>query len=143
MALTLYCARASFAVLVRSVLPLCCYGKVLDFMIKNTRFTKKTLDYKLTHSENAQKSRCNANHRHCATSPVALRWLCDSLRTGCVKNNTTHICGANKQEQRDHGMWTLLSLAATVRSFAHMPLRISDRNTTHCKNQRQRKREIA
>jgi len=35
---------------------------------KNTRFTKKTLDYKskLTHSENVQKMRCNANHRHCA-----------------------------------------------------------------------------
>jgi len=30
---------------------------------------KKTLDYKskLTHSENAQKMRWNARHRHCAT----------------------------------------------------------------------------
>jgi len=39
------------------VLPLCCYGIVLDFMIKNTRFTKKTLDYKskLTHSENVAR----------------------------------------------------------------------------------------
>jgi len=38
-------------------------------MIKNTRVTQKTLDYKskLTHSENALKLRCNANHRHCAT----------------------------------------------------------------------------
>jgi len=27
-------------------------------------------------------------------------------------------------------MWTLLLLAATVRSFAHVPLGISDRNTT-------------
>jgi len=27
-------------------------------------------------------------------------------------------------------MWTLLLLAATVRSFAHMPLEISDRNST-------------
>ena len=36
---------------------------------KNTRFTKKTLDYKskLKHSENGQKMCCNANHRHCAT----------------------------------------------------------------------------
>jgi len=35
-------------------------------MTKNTRFTQKTLDYKskLTRSENAQKLRCNANHRH-------------------------------------------------------------------------------
>jgi len=32
-------------------------------MIKNTRFTKKTLDYqsKVTHSENGQKERCNTN----------------------------------------------------------------------------------
>ena len=45
-----------------------------------------------------------------------------------VKNNTIHICGANKQWQSDHGMWTLLLLAATVRSFAHMPLGISDHN---------------
>ena len=38
-------------------------------MINNTIFTKKTRDYKskLTHSENGQKMRCNANHRHCAT----------------------------------------------------------------------------
>ena len=45
------------------VLPLCCYGKVLDFMIK------KTLDYKskLTHTGNAQKLCCNANHRYCST----------------------------------------------------------------------------
>ena len=28
------------------VLPLYCYGKVLEFMMKNTRLTKKTLDYK-------------------------------------------------------------------------------------------------
>jgi len=43
------------------------------FLQKSTRFhdkkktlQKKTLDYKikLTHSENAQKMRCNANHRH-------------------------------------------------------------------------------
>ena len=27
-------------------------------------------------------------------------------------------------------MWTLLLLAATERSFAHMPLGISDRNTS-------------
>jgi len=35
---------------------------------KNTKFTKKQLDYKnkLRHSENAQKMRCNANHTHCA-----------------------------------------------------------------------------
>ena len=37
---------------------------------KSTRFSdKNTLDYKnkLTHRENAQKMRCNANHGHCAT----------------------------------------------------------------------------
>ena len=47
---------------IRTVLPLCCYGKVLDFMIKNTRLTQKTLNYKikLTHIENAQKIHCNA-----------------------------------------------------------------------------------
>jgi len=38
-------------------------------MMKNTRFTRKTLDYKskLTHSGDAQKMSCNANHRHWAT----------------------------------------------------------------------------
>ena len=34
-------------------------------------------------------------------------------------------------------MWTLLLLAATVRSFAHMPLGISDRNNTKALNHRQ------
>jgi len=35
-------------------------------MIKNTRFTKKTLVYKskLKHSENGEKMCCNANHKH-------------------------------------------------------------------------------
>jgi len=48
-------------------------------MIKNTRFTKKTLDYKskLTHGENAQKIRCNADHRHCAT-----HWKPETKKTG-------------------------------------------------------------
>ena len=47
-------------------------------------------------------------------------------------NNTIRICGANKQQKSYHGVWALLLLAATVRSFAHMPLGISDRNTTYC-----------
>jgi len=29
-----------------AVLPFCCYGKVIDSMINNSIFTKKTLDYK-------------------------------------------------------------------------------------------------
>jgi len=32
-----------------------------------------------------------------ATSPVALRWMCDSPRTGCARRTTIYICGANKQ----------------------------------------------
>jgi len=37
--------------LLSAVLPLCCYGKVLDFMIKKTLDSQKTLHYKikLTH----------------------------------------------------------------------------------------------
>ena len=31
-----------------------------------------------------------------ATSPVVLRWLCDSQRTGCARRTTSYICGANK-----------------------------------------------
>jgi len=50
----------------RAVLPLCSYGKVLDFMIKKHEMYKKTLDYKskLALCKNAQKI-CSANHRHC------------------------------------------------------------------------------
>jgi len=44
------------------VLPLCSYGKVLDFTMKNTRLHRQP-----THSENAQKMLCNANHKHCAS----------------------------------------------------------------------------
>jgi len=32
-----------------------------------------------------------------ATSPVALRWMCDSPQTGRAWRTTIHICGANKQ----------------------------------------------
>jgi len=37
--------------------------------MKQHEIRKKTQDYniKFTHSENAKKMRCNANHRHCAT----------------------------------------------------------------------------
>jgi len=31
-----------------------------------------------------------------ATSPVVLRWLCDSPRTGCARR-TQYVCGVNKQ----------------------------------------------
>jgi len=77
-----------------------------------------------------------------ATTLLALRWMSDSRRTNgmCTKNNTRykwrrqatmpHICGMNKQWKSDHGLWTLLLLAATVWSFAHMTLRIFDRNST-------------
>jgi len=45
----------------------------------------------------------------------------------CEKNNNIHICGANKRVIVAH---ELLLLAAAVRSFAHMPLELSDRNYT-------------
>ena len=32
-----------------------------------------------------------------ATSPVVLRWLCDSPRTGCARRTKIYVCGANKQ----------------------------------------------
>jgi len=43
--------------------------KSTRFNDKNIRFTKKILDYKikLTHSENTEKTHCNANHRRCTT----------------------------------------------------------------------------
>jgi len=52
---------------------------------------------------------------------------------------TNGMCAKNKniyawREQaiiRDCDAWSLLLLAVTVRSFAHMPLGISDRNSTH------------
>jgi len=31
------------------------------------------------------------------TSPVVLRWLCDSPRTGCAGRRKMYVCGANKQ----------------------------------------------
>ena len=44
----------------------------------------------------------------------------------CAKNNTTYT--VRKSNNSDHGMWTLLLLAATVWSFAHMLLGLSDHN---------------
>jgi len=32
-----------------------------------------------------------------ATYLVALRWMCDSPRTGCARRTTIHIRGTNKQ----------------------------------------------
>ena len=33
----------------------------------------------------------------CWTSPVVLRWLCDSPRTGCARRTKIYVCGANEQ----------------------------------------------
>jgi len=45
----------------------------------------------------------------------------------CVKNSTIiHVARASNS-QRDCDTWSLLLLAASVRSFEHMPLGISDR----------------
>ena len=46
----------------------------------------------------------------------------------CVKNNTIIYVAQASNSKRDYDAWSLLLLAATVRSFAHMPLGISDRN---------------
>jgi len=48
--------------------------------------------------------------------------MCDSPLTGCGWRTTPIIRGENKQKQSDLVGWTLLLLAATMRSFAHMPL---------------------
>jgi len=40
---------------------------------------------------------------------------------------------ANGDDESDLVGWSLLLLAATVRSFAHMPLGVSDRNNTKIK----------
>jgi len=59
-----------------------------------------------------------------ATSPVVLCWLCDSPRTGCAWR-ITPLCMWREQAIIE---WSLLLLAAMVRSSVHMPLGISDRN---------------
>jgi len=53
-------------------------------------------------------------------------WRVISGDTNDVNDWTLTIAYAKS----DHGMWTLLLLATTVRSFAHMPLGICDRNTS-------------
>ena len=49
----------------------------------------------------------------------------------CTKNNTVIYVARASNSKRDCDAWTLLLLAATVRSFAHVPLWISDRNSTN------------
>ena len=62
-----------------------------------------------------------------ATCPVVLHWLCDSPRTRCAWR-TKYVCMERaSNNKRDCGAWSLLLLVATVQSFAHMSLRISDR----------------
>jgi len=56
---------------------------------------------------------------------MVLHWLCDSPRTGCAWRITLFLCMWREQAIIE---WSLLLLAATVWSSAHMPLRISDRN---------------
>jgi len=59
-----------------------------------------------------------------------LRWRC----VDCVIHHEWDVREAqqyiyvNKQYQSDRGEWSLLLLGATVWSFAHMSLGLSDRN---------------
>ena len=46
-----------------------------------------------------------------------------------ISGDTNDVNVTIAYAESDHGMWTLLFLAATVRSFAHVPLGISDRNS--------------
>jgi len=89
-----------------------------------------------------------------ATSPVVLRWLYDSPRTGWAWRTAPYTYAARaSNSKRDCDVaalpiltcerlnmmtsvrkerlraWSLLLLTATVRSFAHTPLGISDRNS--------------
>ena len=48
----------------------------------------------------------------------------------CVKNITMIYIARASNNKRNCDAWSLLLLAATVGSFAHMPLGISDRNST-------------
>jgi len=45
----------------------------------------------------------------------------------CSKNNSHDICGANKRWKSDRDVWSLLLLAATMQSFAYLPLGLYDR----------------
>jgi len=47
-----------------------------------------------------------------------------------MKNNTIIYVARASNSKRDCNVWSLLLLAAAVRSFAHMLLGISDRNTS-------------
>jgi len=51
-----------------------------------------------------------------ATSPVVLRWLCDSPRTGCARR-TKIYAARTSNNKRDCDAWSLLLLAATVWSL--------------------------
>ena len=90
---------------------------------------------------------------HClssvATSLLALRWMCDSPRTGCSPRITpiyiyipiewswwvtsNNACESGEQlivlpdgnDESDLVRWSLLLLAATVWRFEHLPLKLS------------------
>jgi len=49
----------------------------------------------------------------------------------CAKNNTYIDVAWTSNKYSDCGVWSLLLLAATVWSFAHMPLELSDRNNSN------------
>jgi len=60
-----------------------------------------------------------------------LRWRCDDCvihHKRDVRKELHYICMARARKKRDCNAWSPLLLAATVRSFGHMPLRISDCN---------------
>jgi len=99
-------------------------GKLLAYHLKSPR---APLVVRVPQFENHWSTQTNII---VATSPSALRWIRGPPRRRCVWRTTPmDICGASKQQESDYDMWTLLLLAATRWSFAHMPL---DTNRMPC-----------
>ena len=53
-----------------------------------------------------------------------------TTNTMCAKNNT-HMYVVQTSNKSDFVRWSLLLLVATVRSFLHLPLRLSHRNSNN------------
>ena len=66
-----------------------------------------------------------------ATSPLALRWVCDSLRTGCARITSPMYMW--HEQAKIEWLRRMISVVAcchtTVWSFAHLPLGLYGRNT--------------
>ena len=77
-----------------------------------------------------ERNMCEEQHIYMWREQAIIEWFWWVASNNACEASEQLIVLAHGDDESDLVGWNLLLLAATVRSFAHMPLGLSDRNTS-------------